>query len=109
MIRQFGMFSAPSWTITGVGISDAVNAYTPFWINPALNKTYGYNLLAASNTTAALLDTPDPVVIQQFQNSLRLGDSLRYVHILLILPRRYISGRFPKFSPIESLSADDGF
>ena len=48
-----------------------------YYKTSAMNRTYGYNLYVASNTTAAVLDTPFPTFTQPLQAGLRLGDSLQ--------------------------------
>ena len=74
---DWGFVTAPGWPSSGNGLLLAVNAYVPFWEDPAVNRTYGYNLFVVSNTTAAVLDTPFPNMIQGLQARLRLGDSLQ--------------------------------
>ena len=72
---SWGLVAAPGLPSTG-GLSLAVNAYVPFWQNPGLGRTYAYNLYVASNTTAALLDTPFSSWIEPLQAELHLGDVL---------------------------------
>ena len=56
---QWGFVSRPGWPWSGNGLSGAIDAYVPFWNEVDIGRTYGYNLFVASNTTAALLDTPE--------------------------------------------------
>ncbi|KAL9603868.1 MAG: hypothetical protein Q9179_002055 [Wetmoreana sp. 5 TL-2023] len=70
---HWGIISRPGWPWSGNGLSGAVDAYVPFWNNVGISRTYGYNMFVASNTTAALLDTPDWDTIRSEQDGLRLG------------------------------------
>ncbi|KAL8735907.1 MAG: hypothetical protein Q9181_002614 [Wetmoreana brouardii] len=70
---HWGIISRPGWPWSGNGLSGAVDAYVPFWNHVGISRTYGYNMFVESNTTAALLDTPDLDTIQSEQNSLDLG------------------------------------
>ena len=71
---DWGYIGRPGWPWSGNGISGAVDAYVPFWDDIAVNKTYGYNLYVASNTTAAMLDTPRSDDTQFIRDNLRLGE-----------------------------------
>ena len=71
---KWGYISRPGWPWSGNGISGAVDAYVPFWNDVGMNRTYGYNLYVASNTTAAILDTPQSDDTQSIRASLRLGE-----------------------------------
>ena len=71
---DWGFVTSPGQPWTGNGLSLAASGYVPFWQNPSINRTYGYNLYVASNTTSAALDTPFPDMIQDLQAQLRLGD-----------------------------------
>ena len=71
----FGLVDAPGYQQVGVGgLSHLAKAYTPYWIDPGFNRTYGFNLYVESNTTAAVLDAPFPEVVRAIQADLRLGD-----------------------------------
>ena len=71
----FGLVDAPGYQKVGVGgFSHLTKAYTPYWIDPGFNRTYGFNLYVESNTTAALLDAPFPEAVSKIQADLRLGD-----------------------------------
>ena len=71
---NWGFISRPGWPWTGNGLSGAVDAYVPFWNDVGIERTYGYNMLVASNTTAALLDTPEQDLIYAEQSGLRRGE-----------------------------------
>ena len=71
----FGVVDAPGYQRVGVGgFSHLTKAYTPYWIDPGFNRTYGFNLYIESNTTAALLDAPLPDVVRKIQANLKRGD-----------------------------------
>ena len=74
---DFGMYAAPGLAPTGNGLALAVNAYLPFWNEQRIDATYGYHLYIKDNTSAALLDTPDPNVIAELQRNLSIGQSFR--------------------------------
>ena len=71
---NWGFTSRPGWPWSGNGLSGAVDAYVPFWNDVGIDRTYGYNMLVASNTTAALLDTPEWDLIYAEQSGLRPGE-----------------------------------
>ena len=71
----FGLVDAPGYQKLGVaGFSHLAKAYTPYWIDPGFNRTYGFNLFVESSTTAALLDAPLPNAVREIQANLRPGD-----------------------------------
>ena len=73
----FGYIYRPEYQRLGaVGIALMVDAYLPFWLDPVIDRTYGFNLFAESNRTAAMLDAPWPLYLTKLQSSLRAGDSL---------------------------------
>ena len=74
---DWGFVPPPGWTTSGNGLALAVDAYAPFWQDPGINRTYGYNLYVASNTTAAILDTPFPTLINHLQARLDLGEYMQ--------------------------------
>ncbi|KAI4265950.1 MAG: hypothetical protein L6R38_009062 [Xanthoria sp. 2 TBL-2021] len=73
---HFGATAAPGYQLIGNGLSLLVTAYLPFWLNPAVRRTYGFNLLIADNATAAILDAPFPSFLTDIQESLKVGQSV---------------------------------
>ena len=73
---KFGLTAAPGYQLIGNGLSLLVDSYLPFWIQPSLNRTYGFNLYVANNTTAAILDAPLPNDILKIQASLNDYESM---------------------------------
>lgn len=57
---SFGITAAPGKQLIGNGLSLCSDLYTPFWIDPATNQTYGFNLYIADNETAVIVDAPRP-------------------------------------------------
>jgi hypothetical protein len=53
-----------------------VDAYLPFWVDPAFPETYGFKMFVASHTTAALLDDPLLDHVLQIQSTLTTENSL---------------------------------
>jgi hypothetical protein len=74
--RTFGLTAGPGKQHIGNGLSLLVDAYFPFWVDPAFPGTYGFNMFVASNTTAALLDGPLPDHVLQLQSTLTTESSL---------------------------------
>lgn len=72
----FGLTAEPGKQRIGNGLSLLVDAYLPYWIDPAFPRTYGFNMYVHSNTTTALLDGPLPAHIRQLQSTLASGNSL---------------------------------
>ena len=73
----FGFSSTPGKQRIGDGLSILPDVYVPFWINPDLNRTYGFNLFIASdNKTAMIVDSPFPSYLTGIQSSLLDGESL---------------------------------
>ncbi|KEF62816.1 uncharacterized protein A1O9_00789 [Exophiala aquamarina CBS 119918] len=73
----FGFSSTPGKQRIGDGLSLLPDIYVPFWIDPALNQTYGFNMyVAADNKTAAILDSPFPSYLTSLQSDLSEGENL---------------------------------
>ena len=73
---SFGATAAPGYQLIGNGLSLLVVTYLPFWMNPALGCTYGFNLFVVDNTTAAILDAPRPADLTLLQTSLQDDQSV---------------------------------
>ncbi|MCJ1405538.1 hypothetical protein MMC11_008766 [Xylographa trunciseda] len=73
---QFGLTASPGNQRIGSGISLLVEVYLPFWTDPDVNRTYGFNMFVASNTTTAILDAPLPNYLNDLIPGLAVGDSL---------------------------------
>ncbi|KAL8721601.1 MAG: hypothetical protein Q9225_001765 [Loekoesia sp. 1 TL-2023] len=73
---DFGATAAPGYQLIGDGLSLLSMVYLPFWMNPAVNRTYGFNLYVANDTTAAILDAPLPVYLTSLQTSLQNDQSM---------------------------------
>ncbi|KAF7510061.1 hypothetical protein GJ744_007165 [Endocarpon pusillum] len=73
---DFCATAAPGYQLIGNGLSLLVTVYLPFWMKPALGRTFGFNLYVADNTTAAILDAPCPTDLTQLQSSLQDDQSL---------------------------------
>ena len=69
----FGLTAAPGYQRIGNGLSLMINAYLPFWLHPAIGRTYGFNLYVMDNMTSAIIDAPLPDELIRLQAS--LGDS----------------------------------
>ena len=72
----FGLTASPGNQRIGSGISLLVEVYLPFWTDPDVNRTYGFNMFVASNTTTAILDAPLPIYLDDLTPGLAIGDSL---------------------------------
>ena len=73
----FGFSSTPGKQRIGDGLSILSDVYVPFWIKPALNQTYGFNMyIASDNKTAMIVDSPFPSYLNGLQSSLVEGESL---------------------------------
>lgn len=73
----FGCSSTPGKQRIGDGLSLLPDIYVPFWISPALNQTYGFNMyVAADNKTAVILDSPFPSYLTGLQSGLSEGETL---------------------------------
>ncbi|KAL8691977.1 MAG: hypothetical protein Q9218_002901 [Villophora microphyllina] len=48
---DFGATAAPGYQLIGDGLSLLSTVYLPYWLNPAVNRTYGFNLFIADNTS----------------------------------------------------------
>ncbi len=72
-----GFSSTPGRQRIGDGLSILADVYVPFWIDPALNRTYGFNMyLSADNKTAAILDSPFPSYLTALQSGLSGQETL---------------------------------
>ncbi|KIW04650.1 uncharacterized protein PV09_04395 [Verruconis gallopava] len=56
----FGFTAPPGKQRIGDGLSLLSDLYIPFWIDPAMNRTYGYALYIRDNETAVIVDCPLP-------------------------------------------------
>ncbi|KAL2432492.1 hypothetical protein ABEF95_011625 [Exophiala dermatitidis] len=73
----FGFSSTPGKQRIGDGLSILSDVYVPFWIDPGLNRTYGFNMyVAPDNKTAAIVDSPFPAYLKSLQSTLLNGESL---------------------------------
>ncbi|KIX10567.1 uncharacterized protein Z518_01651 [Rhinocladiella mackenziei CBS 650.93] len=73
----FGFSSTPGKQRIGDGLSILSDVYVPFWIDPALNRTYGFNMyIAADNKTAMIVDSPYPSYLTAIQSSLSNGETV---------------------------------
>ena len=73
---SIGLTASPGNQRIGSGISLLVEAYLPFWTDLDVNRTYGFNMFIASNTTTAILDAPLPSYLGDLTPGLAVGDSL---------------------------------
>ncbi|KAL8715220.1 MAG: hypothetical protein Q9220_001178 [cf. Caloplaca sp. 1 TL-2023] len=71
-----GATAAPGYQLIGNGLSLLVTVYLPFWINPSVGRTYGYNLFIADADTAAILDAPMPSYLTNLQSTLDIDQSI---------------------------------
>jgi len=73
----FGFSSTPGRQRIGDGLSILADAYVPFWIDPGMNRTYGFNLyIADDNQTAVIVDSPFPSYLTGLQSSLGAEETL---------------------------------
>lgn len=73
----FGFSSTPGKQRIGDGLSILSDVYVPFWIDPAVDRTYGFNLyIADDNKTAMIVDSPLPLYLTSLQASLSDGETL---------------------------------
>ena len=72
----FGYAASPGNQRIGDGLTLLADLYRPFWIEPALNRTYGSNLFIKNNATAVVVDTPYPAYLTYLQSHLSDGESL---------------------------------
>ncbi|EXJ79786.1 hypothetical protein A1O3_08070 [Capronia epimyces CBS 606.96] len=73
----FGLSSTPGKQRIGDGLSILSDVYVPFWIDPGLNRTYGFNMyIAPDNKTAAIVDSPFPSYLTSLQSTLLGGETL---------------------------------
>ena len=73
---QFGVTASPGYQLIGNGVSLLVYAYVPFWIHPAINRTYAFNLYVMDNVTTVIPDAPLPEDLNRLQSSLDVHTSL---------------------------------
>ena len=72
----FGYTATPGNQRIGDGLSLLADLYRPFWIDPAFNRTYGFNLYVENNSTAVIVDTPYPSYLTSLQSHLSNSESL---------------------------------
>ena len=72
----FGYTATPGDQRIGDGLTLLADLYRPFWIDPALNRTYGFNLYIEDNSTAVIVDTPYPSYLTSLQSHLSNSESL---------------------------------
>ena len=72
----FGYTATPGDQRIGDGLTLLSSLYRPFWIEPALNRTYGFNLFIEDNSTAVILDSPYPSYLTYLQSHLSDTESL---------------------------------
>ncbi|KIW93668.1 uncharacterized protein Z519_06273 [Cladophialophora bantiana CBS 173.52] len=73
----FGFAAPPGMQRIGDGLSLLSQVYVPFWTDPGLNRTYGFNLfIAGDNKTAAMVDSPFPSYLTDVQSRLKNGETL---------------------------------
>lgn len=73
----FGITNTPGYQHIGQGgLSHLVKAYVPFYSDPGINRTYGFNMFVLSDTTTALLDAPFPDYVAQIQSDLSQHDTI---------------------------------
>ncbi|KAL8950810.1 MAG: hypothetical protein Q9222_003187 [Ikaeria aurantiellina] len=71
-----GATAAPGYQLIGDGLSLMVTVYLSFWLNPAIGRTYGFNLYVPDNRTAAVLDAPLPAYLSNLQSKLEIDQSI---------------------------------
>ncbi|KAI4254555.1 MAG: hypothetical protein LQ352_003026 [Teloschistes flavicans] len=72
----FGTTAAPGYQLIGNGLSLLPTVYLPFWMKPATNRTYGFNLYIPNDSTAAILDAPLPTNLTSLHTSLLNDQSM---------------------------------
>ncbi|OAP55492.1 hypothetical protein AYL99_10465 [Fonsecaea erecta] len=73
----FGFAAPPGMQRIGDGLSLLAQVYVPFWTDPGLNRTYGFNVFVADdNKTAAIVDSPFPSYLTEIQSRLKDGETL---------------------------------
>ncbi|OAL17736.1 hypothetical protein AYO22_11392 [Fonsecaea multimorphosa] len=73
----FGFAAPPGMQRIGDGLSLLAQVYVPFWTDPGLNRTYGFNVfIAGDNKTAAIVDSPFPSYLTEIQGRLKDGETL---------------------------------
>ncbi|KAL8773554.1 MAG: hypothetical protein Q9209_001659 [Squamulea sp. 1 TL-2023] len=93
---KYGVTAAPGYQLIGNGLSLLVTVYFPFWLDPAVGRTYGFNLFVADNNTAAIFDAPLPSDLTDIQSLLDVGQS-----VLITAPVNVtVTELDPKFFPL---------
>ena len=72
----FGYTATPGNQRIGDGLTLLADSYRPFWIDPALNRSYGFNLYIEDNSTAVIVDTPYPSYLTSLRSHLSNSESL---------------------------------
>jgi hypothetical protein len=73
----FGFSSTPGKQRIGDGLSQLPDIYVPFWIDPGLNRTYGFNMyIPSDNRTGVIVDSPYPTYLTNLQSSLSKGQTI---------------------------------
>ncbi|OAL39128.1 hypothetical protein AYO20_01446 [Fonsecaea nubica] len=73
----FGFAAPPGMQRIGDGLSLLSQVYVPFWTDPGLNRTYGFNVfVAGDNKTAAIVDSPYPSYLTAIQSRLKDGETI---------------------------------
>ena len=70
----FGFSASPGNQRIGDGLTLLADLYRPFWIDPGLDRTYGFNLYIEDNQTAVIVDTPYPSYLTYLQGLLDNGE-----------------------------------
>ena len=73
---SFGFTASPGNQRIGDGLTLLPDLYRPFWVDPAINRTYGFNLFIESNNTAVIPDTPYPSYLTALQANLAEKESI---------------------------------
>lgn len=72
-----GLTGPPGTQHIGYGLSQFINATLPWFEQPGLNRTYGFNVYTLDENTTAVLDGPMPSDVQLIQESLKSGQWTR--------------------------------
>lgn len=73
---KFGFTAAPGKQRIGDGVSICTDLYLPFWIDPAINRTYCFALFIPDNDTAVVVDGLLPDYATALMSSLGHGQTL---------------------------------
>lgn len=79
---SFGYTASPGNQRIGDGLTILSDLYRPFWIDPVINRTYGFNLFIASNDTAVIPDTPYPSYLEPLQSGLADAESINLTAVV---------------------------